>query len=224
MISGSHNVWSRVGLAPEQRLRWLLGFGSLDPNKITGPQRSAVVEEVRAFVSVQEADPAIRNQMRSWPPPKDGNPELMTRHEVWSAQAWLKRGIDLLRRSEKWNFRPQIKYELDAYNNMFWARMRADSRLELFKALAYDALRDARYKVRRCPECKRPFVPVRRQRYCSLRCSQAVRTRNWRKAHPEKIKEIRRLQYRRMVSARSRANLSKLPGPSRKGVKGHKLH
>jgi hypothetical protein len=222
MSTSSPDVWSRVGFAPEQRLRWLLDFGSLDPDALTGLERSAVVEEVRAFVIVQRVDPAIRHQMRSWPSPRDGTPEVMTRDEVWSAQAWLKRGIELLKLSKRWNFRPQITYELDAYNNMFWARMRATSRLELFKALAYDALRDARYKVRRCPECKRPFVPVRRQRYCSSRCSQAVRTRNWRKAHPEKIKEIRRLQYRRMVSARSRTNLSKLPRTAKK--RNHKLH
>lgn len=35
--------------------------------------------------------------------------------------------------------------------------------------------RGARFKFRRCPECKQPFVPIRRQAYCSSRCSRAVR-------------------------------------------------
>jgi uncharacterized Zn finger protein (UPF0148 family) len=82
--------------------------------------------------------------------------------------------------------------------------MTANSRVEQFKALAYDAFRDARFKFRRCPECKRPFVSVRRQAYCSSRCSQAVRTRKWRKAHPEKNREIRRQQYKRSVAAKLR--------------------
>jgi hypothetical protein len=79
--------------------------------------------------------------------------------------------------------------------------MRATSRLEQFKALAYDAFRDARFKFRLCSECKRPLVPVRRQAYCSAGCSQAVRTRKWRKAHPEKNRAIRRQQYRRSKTA-----------------------
>src|SRR6266852_8937546 len=82
--------------------------------------------------------------------------------------------------------------------------MRSNSRLEQFKALAYDAFRDGRFRFRRCPECQRPFVPVRRQEYCSARCSQAARTRKWRKAHPEKNREIRRQQYKRSVAAKLR--------------------
>ena len=61
--------------------------------------------------------------------------------------------------------------------------------------------RDARFKFRRCPECKQPFVPIRRQAYCSSRCSRAVRTRKWRKAHPDKNCAIRRQQYRRSKAA-----------------------
>jgi hypothetical protein len=103
-----------------------------------------------------------------------------------------------------WNFKPRVEYELDASGGLFWTRMTANFRVEQFKALAYDAFRDARFKFRRCPECKRPFVPVRRQAYCSSRCSQAVRTRKWRKAHPEKNREIRRQQYKRSVAAKLR--------------------
>jgi hypothetical protein len=59
-----------------------------------------------------------------------------------------------------WNFKPRVESELDASGGLFWTRMTANSRVEQFKALAYDAFRDARFKFRRCPECKRPFVPV----------------------------------------------------------------
>jgi hypothetical protein len=197
------NIWLRVGLEPEHRLRWLLDFGRLEPGSLTDAQRLAVVQEARAFVIVQEMDPTRRSRMRSWPPPTDAAPNALTPDETWSAQKWLRKGLDLLSQSQKWNFSPRVKYELDAYRDLFWARMKATSGLQLFKALAYDAFREARFKFRRCPECKRPFVPVRRQRYCSSRCSQAVRTRKWRKAHHEKNREIRRLQYRRTVTAKS---------------------
>jgi hypothetical protein len=204
MAKTSNNVWARVGVEPEARLRWLLDFGDLDPVSLTAAQRAEVLQEARAFVVLQDVDPPLRRQMRSYPPPTDATPKVFTADEAWSAQRWLKQGLDLLRRSEKWNFKPRIEYELDASAGLFWTRMKSNSRLEQFKALAYDAFRDARFKFRRCPECKRPFVPVRRQAYCSSRCSQAVRTRKWRKAHPEKNREIRRQQYKRSVAAKLR--------------------
>jgi hypothetical protein len=78
--------------------------------------------------------------------------------------------------------------------------MTANSRLEQFKALAYDAFRDARFKFRLCPECKRPFVPIRRL----LLGRVFARTRKWRKAHPEKNRAIRRQQYQRSKAAELR--------------------
>ncbi len=204
MAKTSSNVWARVGVEPEARLRWLLDFGNLDTVSLTAAQRADVLQEARAFVVLQDVDPPLRGQMRSYPPPTDATPKVLTGDEAWSAQRWLKQGLDLLRQSKKWNFKPRVEYELDAHGGLFWARMTANSRLEQFKALAYDAFRDARFKFRRCPECQRPFVPVRRQEYCSARCSQAARTRKWRKAHPEKNREIRRQQYKRSVAAKLR--------------------
>jgi len=202
MGKSSKDVWSRVGLGPEERLRWLLDFGSLDPASLNKAKRSAVLEQVRAFVVLQQLVPEVRERLRFSPAPQDTTPNVMTEDEVWLAQGWLSEGLELLKKGQKWRFAPHIAYELDAYKGMFWARMSATSRIELFKAMAYDALRDARFKFRRCLECQRPFVPVRRQRYCSLRCSQAIRTRKWRKAHPEKTREMRRLQYRRAAIAK----------------------
>jgi hypothetical protein len=202
MAKPSNNVLSRVGVEPEARLRWLLRFGNLDLDSLTLEQKAAVLEEARAFAFLQEIEPPLRARMRFWPPPIDATPNVLAKGEAWSAQRWLKQGLDLLSRGEKWSFVPRVRYELDAHRDLFWARLRANSRLEQFKALAYDAFRDARFRFRLCPECKRPFVPVRRQRYCSSRCSQAVRTRKWRKVHPEKNREIRRQQYRRSVTTK----------------------
>ena len=148
----------RVGIDPETRLRWLLDFGNLDPASLSAEQRAAVIQEARAFVVLQQLDPAIRGRMRSWPEPTDAMPDVLSHAEVWSAQVWLNQGLDLLRRSQKWSFRPRVTYELDVHRGLFWTRMRSTSRLEQFKALAYDAFRDARFKFRGCPECKRPFV------------------------------------------------------------------
>ena len=203
MTVPSNNVWVRVGVEdPETGLRWLLGFGNLDSASLGVEQSAAVIQEARAFAILQQLDPALKGKIRSWPQPTDATPNVLTKTEVWAVQRWLKQGLELLRRSEKWNFKPRVEYELDASAGLFWARMKSNSRVEQFKALAYDTFRDARFKFRRCPECKRPFVPVRRQTYCSARCSQALRTRKWRKAHPEKNRAIRRNQYQKSTAAK----------------------
>ena len=200
MARASNNAWDRVGIEPEARLRWLLSFGNLVPASLTDEQRAAVRQEARTFATLQEIDPAIRGQMRSWPAPVDATPDVLTHEEIWKAQRWLKRGLDLLGRNEKWEFTPRVKYEIDAYRGLLWTRLKATSRLELLKALVYEAFRDARFRFRLCPHCKRAFVPIRRQAYCSSRCSQTVRTRKWRKAHPDKNRSIRRAQYRKAMT------------------------
>lgn len=46
-----------------------------------------------------------------------------------------------------------------------------------------------------CPECKYPFVAVRRQAYCSDKCSQRVRTRKWYSEHRQEVSEKRHQVY-----------------------------
>jgi hypothetical protein len=204
MVKASSDVYARVGLTPEQRLRWLLHFGNIEPRSLNADQRAAAVQEARAFALIQEVDPGFRPRLRSWPPPIDATPNVLTVAEVWSAQRWLKKGLESLRQGKTWGFAARVRYELDVHRGlMLWARLRANCRLEQFKALTYDAVRDARFWFRLCPECQRPFVPVRRQAYCSAGCSQAVRTRKWRTAHPEKNRAIRRQLYQRSKAAKS---------------------
>src|SRR5579862_5019964 len=120
MAQPSNNLWARVGVDSEARLRWLLDFGNLDAVSLTAAQRAEVLREARAFIILQDVDPALRRQMRSYPPPTDATPNVLTRSEAWSAQLWLKQGLDLLRRSQKWRFKPRVEYALDAHGGFFW--------------------------------------------------------------------------------------------------------
>src|SRR5579863_6825491 len=113
MAGATNNVWDRVGIEPEARLRWLVNFGNLVPASLTDEERAAGRQEARAFIVLQEIDPAIRGRMRSWPAPAHATPDLLTDAEIWRAQRWLKRGLNLLGRAEKWNFTPRVRYELD---------------------------------------------------------------------------------------------------------------
>jgi hypothetical protein len=201
MPQNPHNVHARVGILPAQRLRWLLDFGKLDAAALNATQRGTAVREARAFMLIQKTEPAVRPILRVWPPPRDDSPNVMSEAEAWTAQRWLRRGLDRLQRGKIWSFPPRIKYELDSHKGRLWARFTASSPVEEFKAFVYEAMHDARFNVRLCPECQRQFVPVRRQAYCSAGCSQAVRTRKWRRAHPEKNRAIRRQQYQRSKTA-----------------------
>jgi hypothetical protein len=205
MAKPSSSVYARVGRTPEERLRWLLKFGNLEPVSLNADGRAVAVQEARAFLMVEEVDPEVRALLRIGPPPIDETPNVLTQDEVWAAQRWLKEGLERLCRKRGWNFAASTRYELDLYRGvMLWVRLKSKSRLEQFKSLALNVLREARFWFRLCPECQRPFVPVRRQAYCSSGCSQAVRTRKWRTAHPEKNRAIRRRQYQRSKAASSR--------------------
>jgi hypothetical protein len=196
------DVWSRVGIEPEARLRWLVSFGNLVPESLTDKQRVAAKQEARAFAMLQEIEPAIRRRMRSWPAPVDETPDVLTDAEIWRAQRWLKQGLAQLARAEKWTFAPRVQYQLEARIGLLFTRLKATSCLNQFKAMVYEAFRDARLRFRLCRGCQRGFVPIRRQAYCSARCSQAERTRRWRKAHPEKNRAIRRAQYQKSMAAK----------------------
>jgi len=43
--------------------------------------------------------------------------------------------------------------------------------------------------LRRCPRCGRLFVQVRRQEFCTPKCSQAVRWERYVQAHPERDRD-----------------------------------
>jgi hypothetical protein len=97
MAKPSSSVYARVGLAPEERLRWLLKFGNLEPASLKADRRAAAVQEARAFLMVEEVDPEVRPLLRIGPPPQDETPKVLTQEEVWAAQRWLKEGLERLR-------------------------------------------------------------------------------------------------------------------------------
>ncbi len=202
MPKKTNNIWTRVGIESEERLRWLINFGHLDPAQLTKEQRNTTRQEARAFVALQEIDPALRGQMPFWPTPTDAAGGTLTDAEVWRAQNWLKRGLFSLQHAEKWNFQPRVHYELDVLRGILWLRLKASSGLHQFKVLAYQTFSEARLRFRLCLHCKLAFVSNRGQKYCTKRCSQTIRTKKWRKAHPEKNRAIRRAQYRKATEAK----------------------
>ena len=62
-------------------------------------------------------------------------------------------------------------------------------------------LEDGGHRLARClrPECCRVFVRIRRQQYCSPRCSQIMRSRRWYAAHRPEARSRRREAYQAQV-------------------------
>jgi hypothetical protein len=54
-------------------------------------------------------------------------------------------------------------------------------------------------RLRRCKNCGKLFLAVKRQEYCTLRCSQTRRTRRHREKNPEKASEQRHRAYKRSM-------------------------
>jgi hypothetical protein len=110
----------------------LLHVDRIVPDAIT--HRAAVVQEARAFLTIEEVDPEVRPLLQIGPP-QDERPNVLSQDEVWAAQRWLKDGLEPLRRKMRWNFAARMTYELDLHHGrMLWVRLKS------------------------CPECQRPFV------------------------------------------------------------------
>lgn len=50
-------------------------------------------------------------------------------------------------------------------------------------------------RLRRCKECDTVYLKIKKQKYCSSKCSQRVMARNFYKRHKEEIKAERRKAY-----------------------------
>lgn len=174
----SNDAHRLVGLDPDDRLRWLVDFSRHNLDTFTAVQWSTLVREAGAFLAMQQNGIGLRSRVQFLPPLRSANPDL-TEDQVRSAHAWLKHGLDSLARDETWHVPLSFACEVKAYKGLLTFRISATSSLHLFKALAYDAFRYAKLKVRLCIRCKQAFVVVYGQRYCSPRCSQMTRTRKW---------------------------------------------
>lgn len=62
---------------------------------------------------------------------------------------------------------------------------------DLFWIAVLEVLEECGPRIRRCEECRTLFLKRKRMAYCSSECSQRVRSRRWRAAHPSQIPDKR---------------------------------
>ena len=129
--------------------------------------------------------------------PAEVGPRLKAR--IRAEQRWLRQGLVSLAETGTWQLphtaqRPRVlrvgRAGLVPYGEAplvpFWAA---------FRRAVFDVLEKVGGRFRSCPECGRPFIRRKRQGYCSLGCSQSVRTRKYRQADPERFRAQRRAAY-----------------------------
>lgn len=66
-----------------------------------------------------------------------------------------------------------------------------------------DLINAAPRPIRSCLECRKLFLPVKRQGYCSERCGRRARKRRYRDRHRTKANTTRRAAYKRKVEERT---------------------
>jgi hypothetical protein len=218
----------RVGDGPEQQARWLLHFAWSELGR-----SSSVAWELQAFMwfgsqyeswarkhpghpahqppgwacksdEVTQCQEILREGLRSlvyegrWPLPV---PETIQDFQ-WMGPPWHKpTGL--------WhgtlNCVPvQPRLSLKVAPDSAARRLEHDTG-GLFRLRVYETLRDAALRFRVCERerCYKPFIARKRQAYCSRRCSQAVRTRKFRRRHPERVRTLQRRRYEGIVRARA---------------------
>lgn len=197
---------SRLSASPfrsrgEARAWWLINLAFLDLTQLSGGDWGNLRDDLHAFVLPQgarfgsEFDPVF----------------VRSKQAVEEIQRWLREGLTrlVLVRSYQWIIRPTHVFVLMWYYGrvgdfpVFAGTRFAD----LFKLRVVQALMDDAVRFRACLECHRPFVPRKRQTYCSARCSGTLRTRKFRQAHPGEAQEARRQAYERQQRKRHGPNV-----------------
>ena len=190
--------WEVVGESTIEKARWLLDFSARDLDHAPTTELLKSRMEARAFVTLGALDPKQRPMMRHWPIAPES---ALGRKETLELQSWLKAGLERMALGEAWRFQPEVEFQLGWHRS--WRCLTYQTPkgtvLNVFMALTYQLLQEARGHVRSC-DCGQFFVPVRRQAYCSIRCSQRARTRRWRHSHPQQARQLRRAQYEKQLA------------------------
>jgi hypothetical protein len=213
----------RVGASVERQLGWLLDLAHIDYERLGERERRGVGQELFLFLLLRPLNDAPARLVRAYVETiplqailegVPGSPErMLPEKQTKEAHAWLSQGIASIETGRSFNFDLEIKSAVRLWSPT--ARQRQTLRiseqpsvsdvLTRFAARTYETLSAGKSVIRRCAECQHLFVPAHAlQNYCSQRCSQRIRTRKWRRNHPEKAKELRHAQYRREVSRQPR--------------------
>lgn len=177
-----HRAGDRVGRAGQDRLRWLLTTVQRDLFALPDGEWDEVQDDLHAVCIA----PGVQTPAHS-ASATDAAPPRLANDEVRVLLQNIKDGIRRFLTGPGWVFSvARIKclvtrrkrggdpmvIEGDLKTRVLWATA--------------DLLRSHGTRIKICLECKRLFLPIRRQAYCAKRCSQRVRTRRFRAAQRQR--------------------------------------
>ena len=195
---GNRIVWGYRSMRPDPTnlAFWLLNFVQTDLTTLSPEDWRSLQDELVVFsLPPNQFSPGDRPSVGALERPPQ-------RREIEGIQRELKRGITRLLKSQPWTIKDvQIRRILlwreGKIVRAYWGR----TFRERFLVAAANLLEEVGESIKVCPECERLFPAVKRQAYCSPRCSQNVRTRKFRARHKETLQERRRARYEESLRA-----------------------
>ncbi len=194
----------RMGESPQERLRCLLGFLGRDLSALREGEWLELDDDLKAFATGLLSGELHGPEERWW---VDWNPFApLGRRRIQRIQNGLTTGLKMLLETGKWN-PPKVAAPVSLQR----IRERKTGRTRIVKhyktnlldsivVQAIDLKEWGGDQIRACQECHRPFLAVKRQIYCSRRCSQRTRDRRFRAGHTrEELSKKRHQLYERKV-------------------------
>jgi hypothetical protein len=137
----------------------------------------------------REKEEVLRNGL----PEKDLNAlQVKAREMLLSAAGEMR--VSSVRTSLEKKIIPQEKYRIFSFRGSIPA---------LFLETLFWLIVSCPDRIRRCPECERLFVRIRKQEYCSRTCVNRVNKRDWRKAQEAKAKAQKRRVIKKARTAQA---------------------
>lgn len=194
-------------------VRWLLSFSFTSTASFSEKNWKAFQWESFAFAYPNGFPTMYGRAIRSIPSKTD-----LTDMQQWVGNLWgnLEKGEAVIIESNNW------LAELYAEDDQIvgFASPRMSSWLESFKFEVFQVLTakdlDGRFRFCKRETCRRPFLSVKRQGFCSASCSQHHRTALYRTKNREQFREKRREYYAK--KQREQTGLPNLRIQTRKGT------
>jgi hypothetical protein len=200
----------RVGNSDEDRMQWLLRFGSRDLTDLSAEEWSNLLFEILVFAA-QPFDRFVLCEVFL----VEGEIKL-DYFELRTLHAWVQSGLRGLRESpyvivdennvasdapREWRVGANVEYCFTWENDRLVDKGVGDSgsTTNRFKVQLANTFARQAYRIRLCQnrDCVKLFLAHKRQIYCSGKCSDIVRKRRQRKKHLERIRNQRRAAYER---------------------------
>ncbi len=199
-LDAGRYVRAREAIRPNAAL-WLVNFAQADLRALSSEESRNLRDELTLF-SLPLAYLAPGTWMGDRALSRFVASNRLTPQRTARLQSEVRNGFDRLLNGQQWVLPSlrlhRILVRTDPNGKIQGGHAGGNFRDQFLMATA-DLLEKVGDRIKRCPECGRLFGAVRRQAYCSPRCSLRVRTRRYRNKHRDALRAKRRARYAAMI-------------------------